>query len=363
MLRVTNASLCTSCRRMRLLLPLSASASTAVPPNKRPENQHTVNSLYELSVDIQKIRKSKGWVLSESSAFVSETANLLRDMGADGTVIARVLEAHPEAVLCPPQEVAAQRDLWASVCPGKQDLMSIVEKFPASFFALTHRSNQRANILFFRNLRLSKQIIGELMASMPQCFSRPMEHNQKVLHTLRDTYLDLGGDEANVHIWLQTLLGQNPRILLWPVRSWTDSLSFLRAQGFSSEELLSLVSSLGASVAELRPENMWLAIAFIQSALDCSTDELKKIVIFCPAILHYSLPILLTRFQALMDNNMSTQQVKESPNVLELNTQIILYRIQKLASYGFDVRSGSLDVLVGTKKDFEKKCVKLNLTR
>ena len=361
MLRVTTASLCTSCQRMRLLLHPSASACTVASPNKRLENQRTVDSLYELSVDIRKVRKFKAWVLSESSAYVSETADLLREMGADATVIARILETHPEAVLCRPEDVAAQRDLWVSVCSSNRALLGIIEKFPASFFTVTHHNNQRANILYLQNLRLSKRIISKLMASAPQSFSRPVHRNQEVIHTLRETYLDLGGDEGNLRIWLQKLLSQNPYILLRPAEAWRDSLAFLREQGFTTEELLSLVSSLRASLAELKPEAMQQALAYMEGALACSKEELKEVVICCPAILYYSLPTLAGRFQGLMDAGVSIGQVRESPNVMELTTQIVLYRIQKLASYGYDVRSGSLDVIVGTKKDFEMSYAKLNL--
>ncbi|XP_061571136.1 transcription termination factor 2, mitochondrial-like [Cololabis saira] len=361
MLRVTAASLCTSCQRMRMLLPPSASACTVPSPNKRLENQRTVDSLYELSVDIRKVRKFKSWVLSESSAYVSETADMLRDMGADGSIIARILEDHPEAVLCRPEDVAAQLDLWESVCSSKRALLGIIEKFPASFFTVTHHNNQRANILYLQSLRLSRRIISKLMASAPQSFSRPVELNQEVIHTLRETYLDLGGDEGNLRVWLQKLLSQNPYILLRPAEAWRDSLAFLREQGFSTEELLSLVCSLRASIAELRPEAMQQALNYTEAVLACSRAELKQVLIRCPAILYYSLPTLAGRFQGLMDAGASVEQVKESPNVMELTTQIVLYRIQKLASYGYDVRSGSLDVIVGTKKDFEMSQARLNL--
>ncbi|XP_007555372.1 transcription termination factor 2, mitochondrial-like isoform X1 [Poecilia formosa] len=357
MLRITT-SLCASCQKMRLLLPPSASLTSH---SKREENQRTVDSLYELSVDIRKVRKLKGWVLSEKTAYVAETAGLLRDMGADTAVIAHILETHPEAVLCRPEDVKAQRDLWGSVCSGQRALLSIIEKFPASFFTVSHHSNQRANILYLQSLRLNKKIISKLMASAPQSFSRPVESNQEVIHTLRETYLDLGGDEGNLRVWLQKLLSQNPYILLRPAETWRDSLGFLRERGFTTEELLSLVSSLRASISELQPEAMRQVLAYVQDALSCSEDELKRVVIRCPAVLYYSLATLAGRFQGLMDAGASVEQVKESPNVLELTTQIVLYRIQKLASYGYDVRSGSLDVIVGTKKDFEMSYAKLNL--
>ncbi|XP_047245619.1 transcription termination factor 2, mitochondrial-like [Girardinichthys multiradiatus] len=362
MLRITAASLGTSCQKMRLvLLPSASLITTATTCSKREENQCTVDSLYELSVDIRKVRKLKGWVLSETTAYVSETASLLRDMGAGTAVIAHILETHPEAVLCQPEDVVAQRDLWRSVCSSQRALLSIIEKFPASFFSVSHHSNQRAYILYLQSLRLNNKIISKLMASAPQSFSRHLELNQEVIHTLRETYLDLGGDEGNLRVWLQKLLSQNPYILMRPAEAWRDSLGFLKDQGFTTEELLSLVSSLRASISELNPEAMQQALAYVQDALSCSEDELKLAVIRCPAVLYYSLPTLAGRFQGLMDVGVSVKQVKESPNILELTTQIVLYRIQKLASYGYDVCSGSLDVIIGTKKDFEMSCTRLNL--
>lgn len=320
-----------------------------------------MDSLYELFVDIRKVRKLKSWVLSESTAYVCETANLLKNMGADTTAIAHILETHPEAVLCRPEDTAAQRDLWMSVCNNRRKMMSIIEKFPASFFTLSHHSNQKANILFLQSLCLSRRIISNLMASAPQSFSQPVERTEQVIHTLRETYLDLGGDESNLRIWLQKLLSQNPYILMRPAETWRDSLDFLREQGFTTEELLGLVCSLKASISDLQREAMQRALAYIEEALACSKDELKQVVIHCPAVLYYSLPILAGRFQGLMDVGVSMEQVKESPNVLELTTQIVLYRVQKLSSYGYDVCSGSLDIIVGTKKDFEMSYNRLHL--
>ncbi|XP_041751089.2 transcription termination factor 2, mitochondrial-like [Coregonus clupeaformis] len=360
MLRATTAFLCAYCQKMRVLTPPTG-FSTSTLANKRPENQKTVDSLYDLSVDIRKVRKFKGWVLSENAVYVYETADLLRDMGADTASIARVLETHPEAILCRPEDVAAQRDLWSSVCPNRRELVGIIEKFPASFFTLTHHTNQRDNIRYLQSLHLSKRIIGKLMASAPQSFSQPLESNQEVIHTLRETYLDLGGDEGNLRLWLQKLLSQNPYILMRPAMAWRDSLAFLREKGFTTEELLVLVSSLRASIAELQPEAMQQALDYTQGVLMCSEDELREIVLRCPAVLYYSVPTLVGRFKGLLDVGVSMDQVRETPNVLELTTQIVIYRIQKLASYGYDVRGGSLDVIVGTKKDFEMTYGKLQL--
>ncbi|XP_068611214.1 transcription termination factor 2, mitochondrial [Brachionichthys hirsutus] len=361
MLRVAAASLCSSCQRLRLLLPPTASASTVIYSTSRPENRHTVDSLGALSVDVRKIRESKGWILSESSAFVAETADLLRDMGADTPAVVRILEAHPEAVLCRPEEISVQRDLWESVCPDKLELLRIVEKFPATFFTLTHHGNQRANILYLQSLWLGDRIIGELMGSAPQSLSRPVERNKEAIHALRETYLDLGGDEVNLHLWLRTLFGQNPGVLLQPAEAWRDGLGFLRQRGFTAPELLSLASNLRASVAELKPHDMQQALAFVEEAFACTQDELKRVAIRCPAILRCSFPALVGRFQALSDAGVSAEQVKESPGVLELPTHILLHRVQKMAACDYDVRFGSLDVLLGTREDFEMKYWKLQL--
>ncbi|XP_012683499.2 transcription termination factor 2, mitochondrial-like [Clupea harengus] len=369
MFRATTASLCAYCHRLRLLPSPGAYPNSTLVSNlpngtlvsNLTENQHTVDSLYDLSVDIRKVRKFKGWVLFESPTYVRETASLLRDMGADTACVARVLETHPEAILCQPADVVAQRDLWASVCPNQRELVGIIEKFPASFFSVTHYANQRANIRYLQSLRLSKRIIGKLIASAPQTFSRPVGCNQEVIHTLRETYLDLGGDEGNLRVWLQKLLSQNPFIMLRPADAWRDSLGFLHDRGFTTEQLLQLVSSLRACISELDPAAMQQAMDYTQGALECSDDELRDTLLRCPALLYYSVPVLAGRFSALLDAGLSTEQVRETPNVLELTTQIVMYRIGKLASYGYDVRFGSLDVIVGTKKDFEESHGRLKL--
>lgn len=360
MFRATTASLCAYCQRVRLL-PTTGAYPNSTLVSSLSENQHTVSSLYDLSVDVRKVRKFKNWVLFESPTYVRETASMLQDMGADTACVARVLEAHPEAILCRPEDVAAQRELWVSVCPNQRELVGIIEKFPASFFAVTNHSNQRANIRYLQSLRLSKRIIGKLMASAPQSFSRPVERNQEVIHTLRETYLDLGGDDGNLRVWLQKLLSQNPYIMLRPAEAWRDSLGFLHDRGFTTEQLLQLVSSLRACISELDPATMQQAMDYTQAALDCSNDELRDIVLRCPALLYYSVPTLAGRFSGLMDAGLTPEQVRESPGVLELTTQIVTYRISKLASYGYDVRSGSLDVIVGTKKDFEASYGRLKL--
>ncbi|XP_062373568.1 transcription termination factor 2, mitochondrial-like [Sardina pilchardus] len=360
MFRATTASLC-ACHRLRLLPSTGAYSNGTLVSSSLAENQQTVSTLYDLSVDIRKVRKFKSWVLFESPTYARETAGLLQDMGADTACVARVLEAHPEAILCRPEDVAAQRDLWATVCPNQRELLGIVEKFPASFFAVSNHANQLDNFRYLQSLRLSKRVIGKLMASAPQSFSRPVRRNQEVIHTLRETYLDLGGHEGNLRVWLQKLLSQNPYIMLRPAEAWRDSLGFLHDRGFTTEQLLQLVSSLRACISEMEPATMQQAMDYTQAALDCSGEELRGIVLRCPALLYYSVPVLAGRFSGLMDAGLTPEQVREAPNVLELTTQIVTYRISKLASYGYDVRAGSLDVIVGTKKDFEASYGRLKL--
>ncbi|XP_029992667.1 transcription termination factor 2, mitochondrial [Sphaeramia orbicularis] len=360
MLRLITTSLCLRCLRV-----------TALPLNPRPyatlssaENQQTVEALYDLSVDIQKVRKLKGWVLHHTPAYAKEVAHLLTDMGASGSVIARILVVHPEAVLCSPEQVMAQRDLWMSVCPNQKELVNIIEKFPSSFFtSSSHHDNQRNNITYFQSLNLNKRIITKLMASAPQSFSRPVEQNQDMVHTLQQAYQELGGEEANMKIWLQKLLSQNPFVLLKPPEVLRQNLLFLRDKGFSTAELLRLLSKLKGFVTELNPDSMSQTLAYSQNTLGCSEAELRGIILKCPALLYFPEEILADRFKGLLGAGINMSQIIETPNILELTTQIVNYRIHKLKAHGYDVRTGSLDVLNGTKKDFEMSYGKLQLRR
>ncbi|XP_072551342.1 transcription termination factor 2, mitochondrial [Salminus brasiliensis] len=346
------------CQRAQLLFRLAIRSSSS----SQVENRLTVDALYNLSVDISKIRKLKGWVLHQSPAYVTEAATLLRDMGASGTVIARVLELHPEAVLCRPEHLEAQKELWMSVCASQSDLVGIIEKFPASFFTSPcHLDSQRANVLFFRGLGLNKRIVAKLMASAPQSFSRSVEQNEEMIQTLQKTYLELGGNMTNMKVWLQKLLSQNPYVLLKPPAALRNNLMFLQGRGFTSSELLQLLSKLKGFVTEVQPKSMDLALGYSQEMLSCTDTELRQIVLKCPALLYYSVPILADRFKGLLSAGISLKQIMETPTVLELTTQIVQYRIQKLHSHGYDVRTGSLEVLNGTKKDFETSYGKLRL--
>ncbi|XP_077425575.1 transcription termination factor 2, mitochondrial [Vanacampus margaritifer] len=361
MLRLITASLCLRCHRV----------TTSLPSNFRPcgtlssaENQQTVEALYDLSVDIQKVRKLKGWVLHQNPAYTKEIADLLKDLGASGTIISQILTVYPEAVLCNPAQALAQKELWMSVCPNQKELVGIIDKFPASFFtSSSHHDNQRQNITYLHSLNLNKRMITKLMASAPQSFSRPVEQNKDMVCTLQQTYQDLGGDEANMKIWLQKLLSQNPFVLLKPPHVLRQNMLFLQDRGFSTAELLYLLSKLKAFVIEMNPDSMRRTLNYSQGTLGCSEAELRGIVISCPALLYYPEDILAERFQGLLSAGISMHQITQTPTVLELTTQIVNHRIQRLKSHGYDVRTASLDVLNGTKKDFEMSYGKLQLRR
>uniref|UniRef100_A0A8C2K3Q7 Mitochondrial transcription termination factor 2 n=1 Tax=Cyprinus carpio TaxID=7962 RepID=A0A8C2K3Q7_CYPCA len=301
------------------------------------ENPLAINALYDLSVDISKVRKLRSWVLHQSPVY-------------------RVLELHPEAILCKPDQMEAQKKLWMSVCASQKDLVGIIEKFPASFFSSSsNHDNQKANIAYFQTLHLKKHIISKLMASAPQSFSQPVEQNEQMIQTLQKTYLDLGGKQDNMKIWLRKLLTQNPYVLL----KLPEALQMQR--GLYRDELLWLLSKLKGFVTELNPKNMRLTPIYSRETLGSTEAELRQIILQCPALLYYSVPILADRFKGLLTAGVSMEQIMETPTVLEVIMQIVQYRIQKLRSFGYDVRSGSLEVLNGTKKHFVMSYGKLRL--
>nr|XP_015207322.1 PREDICTED: transcription termination factor 2, mitochondrial [Lepisosteus oculatus]XP_015207323.1 PREDICTED: transcription termination factor 2, mitochondrial [Lepisosteus oculatus] len=363
MFRLAVAPFWVHCPRVRACLSGSRSYAVSGGGNERAENKLTVNSLYSLSVDIRKIRKLKGWVLLQDIAYVDETASVLKELGAEATLIATVLEQCPEAVLCTPAEVRAQRELWMSVCPTEKELLRIIEKFPHSFFTASQHINQKANIQFFQRLKINKRTIIKLMASASQSFSNPVEQNEQMISTLQDMYRSLGGKEGNLQIWLQKLLTQNPFILMKAPETLKENLKFLQKKGFSSEELLLLLSKLRGFIAELSPCRMEETLTCSKAVLRCTEWELKEIVLKCPALLYYSVPVLSDRLQGLLSRGISVDQIKESPSVLELTTQIVQYRIQKLSASGYDIKKGSLEPLNGTNKDFELSYEKLHLRK
>ncbi|NXD10034.1 MTEF2 factor, partial [Nothocercus nigrocapillus] len=319
----------------------------------REENKKIIESLYGLSVDIKKIRKLKEWVLFQDVAYVKETATILREMGADEATIASILERWPEAILRSPAEINSQRELWQLVCQNEKQLIKLIEQFPESFFTTRFHENQKANILFFQELGLRNNIITRFLTSAPNIFYNPVEKNKHTVKTLQRSYLSLGGSDANMKIWLLKLLSQNPFILLNTSTAVQENLEFLQKNDFTNPEVLQLLSKLKGFIFQLTPTSMQKSMLFSKNVFKCSDQELKHLMLRCPALLYYSVPILEERLEGLLKEGISIEQIRETPMVLELTTQIIQYRIKKLSALGYNVRSGTLQTLNGTKKDFE----------
>ncbi|XP_053888684.1 transcription termination factor 2, mitochondrial isoform X1 [Malaclemys terrapin pileata] len=327
------------------------------------ENKRTVENLYRLSVDIKKIRRLKEWVLFQDAAYVKETANTLREMGADKTAIANILERCPEAILRTPAEINSQRDLWQSVCQNEKQLVKLIEQFPESFFTVEHHENQKSNVQFFQELGLKNNIISRFFTSAPDIFYKPVEKNKHIVETLQRMYLNLGGSNANMKIWLLKLLSQNPFILLNSATAVQENLEFLQKNDFTDSEVLQLLSRLKGFIFNLSPNTMQKSMFFSKDVFKCSDQELKELVLKCPALLYNSVPILEERLKGLLKEGISVDQIKETPMVLELTTQIVQYRIKKLAALGYNIKNGNLENLNGTKRDFEATYCRIQAKR
>lgn len=317
------------------------------------ENKRTVEKLHKFSVDIGKIRRLKGWVLLEDEAYVEEIANILQQAGADETAVASILERCPEAIVCRPTTVSTQRELWQSVCKSTEELIKLIEQFPESFFTVKHQENQKLNIHFFQELGLKNVVISRFLTTASSIFHNPIEKNKEMIRVLQESYLNLGGSEANMKVWLLKLLSQNPFILLNSSVTIKETLEFLQEQGFTNFEILQLLSNLKGFLFQLCPESIQSSISFSKNALKCTDHDLKQLILKCPALLYYSVPVLEERIQGLLKEGISIAQIRETPMVLELTPQIVQYRIRKLNSLGYKIKDGHLANLNGTKKEFE----------
>lgn len=318
------------------------------------ENERTVEKLRKFSVDIRKVRRLKGWVLLEDETYVEEIANILQQLGADETAVASILERCPEAVVCSPAAVNIQRELWQSVCKNEEELVKLIEQFPESFFTVKDQENRKRNVQFFQELGLKNVVISRFLTTASSIFHNPVEKNKQMIRILQESYLNLGGSEANMKVWLLKVLSQNPFILLNSSAAVKETLEFLQQQqGFTDFEILQLLSRLKGFLFQLGPRSIQNSISFSKSAFKCTDHDLKQLVLKCPALLYYSVPILEERIQVLLKEGISVAQIRETPMVLELTPQIVQYRIRKLSSLGYRIKDGHLANLNGTKKEFE----------
>uniref|UniRef100_G3RX35 Mitochondrial transcription termination factor 2 n=1 Tax=Gorilla gorilla gorilla TaxID=9595 RepID=G3RX35_GORGO len=355
LLRSQSCRLC-SFRKMRSppkYRPFLACFTYTTDRQSSKENTGTVEKLYKCSVDIRKIRRLKGWVLLEDETYVEEIANILQELGADETAVASILERCPEAIVCSPTAVNTQRKLWQLVCKNEEELIKLIEQFPESFFTIKDQENQKLNVQFFQELGLKNVVISRLLTAAPNVFHNPVEKNKQMVRILQESYLDVGGSEANMKVWLLKLLSQNPFILLNSPTAIKETLEFLQEQGFTSFEILQLLSKLKGFLFQLCPRSIQNSISFSKNAFKCTDHDLKQLVLKCPALLYYSVPVLEERMQGLLREGISIAQIRETPMVLELTPQIVQYRIRKLNSLGYRIKDGHLANLNGSKEEFE----------
>ncbi|XP_040295424.1 transcription termination factor 2, mitochondrial [Bufo bufo] len=323
------------------------------------ENKTTVDNLYKLSVNIKKIHRLKSWVLYKDVAYVEETANILKEMGASDITVANILESCPEAFLQEPAEINAQKSNWNLVCPKDEELITLIEKFPDSFFTCKSPTNQRDNIKYFQDLGLNNKIVSRLLTSAPQIFCNQVESNKKMVDALEENYLSLGGTRGNFKTWIMKLISQDPFVLSNTTKTMKENLKFLQDLGFHDEKVLKLLSKLKGFIFDLNTGTMEKGVLFTMSTFKCNSEELREMVIKCPALLYYSVPLLEERLQVLLREGASIHQVKECPNVLELTPQIVQLRARKIKQLGRRIQDQSIEVLNGTKKDFEVNYGKL----
>lgn len=333
--------------------PLPAGCSYTTNRQSDQENKTTVEKLSEFLVDIRKIRRLKGWVLLENETYVEEIARILKELGANKTVIGSILERCPEAIVCCPAAVDTERKLWQLVCKNEEELLRLIEQFPESFFTVKDQENQKLNIQFFQELGLKNVIISRFLTTASTVFHNPVEKNKQVIAILQESFLNLGGSEANARVWLLKLLSQNPFILLNSSEAIKETLEFLQEQGFTNLEILHLLSKLKGFLFQLHPGSVQNSISFCKSAFGCTDHDLRQLVVKCPALLYYPVPVLEERIQGLLKEGVSIAQIREAPMVLELMPQIVQYRMKKLNSLGYRIKDGNLANLTGTKKEFE----------
>ncbi|KAJ1165335.1 hypothetical protein NDU88_005763 [Pleurodeles waltl] len=284
-------------------------------------------------------------------------------MGANRTTVASILERCPEAILQPPEVIKAQQHLWRSVYSNDKDLVKTIERFPGSFFTFIHKENQTRNIQYFQELGLKKKIISRFLASAPDIFCNSVDKNKGMIEALQESYLQLGGSEANMKVWLVKLLCQDPFILSKSPGKVRNNLESFQRLGFTDSEALRLLSKLKGFISDVTGNSMESSAVYTKNIFKCNDEELKEMVLKCPALLYYTVPVLRERLEGLLTEGISIEQIKYSPSVLELTTQIVQYRIKTLFGLGYNVKDVHLEQLIGTKKDFEVSLTKIQPKR
>lgn len=324
-------------------------------------NGTLLQNLNLMGVDIKMVRQRQPGVLRKAFTNEQGLAQFLQDKGTSPKVIASIVSRYPRAITRSIEHLAQRWELWRIIFKTDEEIVSILDRSPESFFRSSDNENLEKNITFLMSLGLSTKDLHRLLTTAPRTFSNSLELNKQMVEFLEDICAELGG--KNPEQFPKEVISRNLYILIRSIKRVKTNIKLLRTTlKLNDSELLALIQGPGAEILSLSSDYLKKNFKNIQQrmiSVGCKKADIKKLIISYPMILYIGLDTLNSKLDCLLRGGITIKQILEKPKVLDYSTQNITDRLEELKRVGYDFQKNGINILDSSRKRFDAKIEKL----
>ncbi|XP_020511626.2 transcription termination factor 1, mitochondrial [Labrus bergylta] len=325
------------------------------------ENESLLENLNLMGVDVRKAQERQPGVFRRAFTNEQGVYQFLQGKGASRKVIAGIISRYPRAITRSIAHLEQRWDLWRNIFKTDEEIVSILDRSPESFFRSSDNVNLEKNIAFLTSLGLSTKDLHRMLATAPRTFSNRLELNRQMVEFLEDICSELGG--KNPPLFAKNIISRNLYILIKSTKRVRTNMNILRASlKLSDAELLVLFQGPGAEILDLSNEYLKRNLNCLELkmvALGCQKADMNKLIISYPLVLYIGPDTLSSKLDCLLQGGITIKQIIEKPKVLDYSTQNIKGRLEQLHKVGYDFQRNGINILDSSKKRFDAKLEKL----
>lgn len=356
---VQRTSLCFS----RPLCIVASTTSSDPKPITNLENESLLENLNLMGVDVKMARRRQPGVLRKIFTNEQGVAKFLQSKGASRKVVASVITRYPRAITRSIDHLEKRWTLWRNIFMTDEEIVSILDRSPESFFRSSDNDNLEKNIHFLSSLGLHSKDLHRLLTTAPRTFSNSVELNKQMVECLEDACAELGGDKPEQ--FAKTVISKNLYILIRSTKRVRTNIDNLKKYlKLKDHELLALLQGPGAEILDLSNEylkNNFMNLQEKMLLLGAKKSDVEKLIINFPMVLYIGPDRLSSKLDCLVKSGITVNQIMEKPRVLDYSTQNITGKIEELKRLGYDFQKNGIGILELSRKRFDAKIEKLSL--
>ncbi|XP_066525461.1 transcription termination factor 1, mitochondrial [Hoplias malabaricus] len=341
-----------------------STTQTSTAPPAGSENHSLLENLRVLGVDLKMARQRQPGVLRKNQTNEHGLAEFLSQKGASREVIASIISRFPRAITRSEEHLEERWCLWRNIFQNDTEIVKILDRSPESFFRSSDNENLEKNILFLTSLGILPQDLSKLLTKAPRVFSNSLELNRTMVELLQSVCVSLGGQDHEG--FARNIITRNIYVLIRSTKRVTANIHFLlEALRLNKDEALNLFQGHGAQILDLSHNSLQRNFKSLQNklkSLSCRRSDLKNLVLNYSQVLFVSPETLNAKLDCLLQGGIHLKWVVEKPKVLDFSVITLKQRLEDLNALGYDFEKNGIAVLDMSKKRFEAKLDKLQVS-